>query len=54
MIGLITNSDGCPVAIEVFPGNTQDASTVEGKIKELRNTYGLKDIVFVGDRGMVT
>ena len=54
VIGLITNSDGCPVAIEVFPGNTQDASTVEGKIKELRNTYGLKDIVFVGDRGMVT
>lgn len=54
VIGLITNADGCPVAIEVFPGNTQDASTVEGKIKEIRTAYGLKDIVFVGDRGMVT
>jgi hypothetical protein len=54
VIGLITNADGCPVAIEVFPGNTQDASTVEGKIKELKTTYGLKDLVFVGDRGMIT
>ena len=40
--------------VEMFPGNTQDASTVEGKIKELRETYGLKEIIFVGDRGMVT
>lgn len=54
VIGLITNAQGCPVAIEVFPGNTQDAATVEGKLKELRVTYGIKDIVFVGDRGMVT
>jgi hypothetical protein len=31
VIGLLTNAEGCPVAVEVFPGNTQDASTVEGK-----------------------
>ena len=54
VIGLITNAEGCPVLVEMFPGNTQDASTVEGKIKELRETYGLKEIIFVGDRGMVT
>ena len=54
VIGLITTPDGCPVCVEVFPGNTQDASTVIEKITELRLRYGIKDIVFVGDRGMVT
>ena len=43
--------DGCPVGVEVFRGNTQDASTVPGKIEEVRVKYGIKDIVFVGDRG---
>jgi transposase len=54
VIGLLTSSDGCPVAVEVFPGNTQDASTVESKIKELRQSYGVKELVLVGDRGMIT
>ena len=54
VIGLLTSAEGCPVAVEVFPGNTQDAATVEGKIKELRTQYGVSELVFVGDRGMVT
>jgi transposase len=54
VIGLLTNADGCPVAVEVFPGNTQDASTVEAKVKELQTQYGIKDLVLVGDRGMIT
>jgi len=54
VIGLICNEDGCPVAVEVFPGNTQDASTVPDKIKEVREKYGIKKLIFVGDRGMVT
>jgi hypothetical protein len=54
VIGLLTSPDGCPVAVEVFPGNTQDASTVEAKVKELRHTYGIKEVVLVGDRGMIT
>lgn len=54
VIGLLTNADGCPIAVEVFPGNTQDASTVEGKVKELREKYGVSELVFVGDRGMIT
>ena len=54
VIGLITNDQGCPVSIEVFPGNTQDASTVAAKVAELRKSYGVKDIVLVGDRGMIT
>ena len=54
VIGLITTPDGCPICVEVFPGNTQDASTVIAKITELRHRFGIKDIVFVGDRGMIT
>lgn len=54
VIGLLTSAQGCPVAVEVFPGNTQDASTVESKIKELRQSYGVKELVLVGDRGMIT
>jgi transposase len=54
VLGLLCNAQGCPVGVEVFAGNTQDASTVLGKIQELRRDYGLKQITFVGDRGMVT
>ena len=54
VIGLLTDARGCPVAVEVFPGNTQDAATVEGKVKELRQRYGVSEVVLVGDRGMIT
>jgi transposase len=54
VLGLLCNAEGCPVGVEVFAGNTQDASTVLAKIQELRQDYGLKEVTFVGDRGMVT
>lgn len=54
VVGLLCNAEGCPVGVEVFAGNTQDASTVVAKIQELRRDYGLKEVTFVGDRGMVT
>jgi transposase len=54
VLGLLCNAEGCPVGVEVFAGNTQDASTVVAKIQELRRDYGLKDVTFVGDRGMIT
>jgi transposase len=54
VIGLLTNAAGCPVAIEVFEGNTGDPSTVASQIEKLRARFGLKRVVFVGDRGMVT
>lgn len=54
VVALVCNEDGCPVGVEVFPGNTQDASTVPDKIAHIREVYGVKEIVFVGDRGMVT
>ena len=54
VLGLLCNEQGCPVGVEVFAGNTQDAQTVLDKIQELRREYGLAQIVFVGDRGMIT
>lgn len=54
VISLLCNKDGCPVAVEVFPGNTKDETTVLSKINELKKKYDVKNIVFVGDRGMVT
>lgn len=52
--GVICNKEGCPLAIEVFPGNTKDETTVSEKIQELQNDYEIEKVVFVGDRGMLT
>lgn len=54
VLGLLCNGQGCPVGVEVFAGDTQDAQTVLEKIQELRREYGLAEIIFVGDRGMIT
>ena len=53
-IGLITNAEGCPVAVEVFRGNISDQMTVWGQAKKLAKSYGLSEVVFAGDRGMLT
>jgi len=54
VIGLVCNSEGCPIGVETFPGNTKDETTVVNKIGEVKRTYGVKELVFVGDRGMIT
>lgn len=54
VIGLICAEGGCPVAVEVFPGNTKDSTTVMQIVKQVKNDYAINDIVFVGDRGMTT
>ena len=54
VIGLVCNKQGCPLAVEIFPGKTKDETTVAEKIKELQKTYGMKKVIFVGDRGMLT
>jgi hypothetical protein len=54
VIALFCSAEGCPVGVEVFAGNTQDATTVPDKIAQLHAQYGLKEIIFVGDRGMIT
>jgi transposase len=52
--GLLTDEAGRPVAVEVYPGNTGDPSTVPDQVEKLRNRFGLDHVVLVGDRGMLT
>ena len=54
VISLLCDKNGCPVAVDVFKGNTKDETTVLDKVDEIKDKYGLEKIVFVGDRGMVT
>src|SRR4029450_461710 len=54
VFGLLTNAAGCPVAVEVWEGNTADPKTVPAQVKKLRQDFGLKRLVLVGDRGMIT
>ena len=46
--------DGWPIAHHVFEGNRRDAKTVPEVLRDLEQRFGLKRVVFVGDRGMVT
>ena len=52
--GLLCNKAGCPVAVEVFEGNTADPMTLGSQIEKVRERFGLKRVVLVGDRGMIT
>jgi transposase len=54
VFGLLTNAAGCPVAVEIFEGNTGDPKTVAAQVKKLRERFGLSHVVLVGDRGMIT
>ena len=54
VFGLLTNASGCPVAVEVFAGNTSDPKTVAAQVNKLRQQFGLSDVVLIGDRGMIT
>ena len=52
--GLLCAPDGCPIAIEVFEGNTADPMTLATQIDKLKQRFNLDHVVLVGDRGMVT
>src|SRR5438309_6295772 len=52
--GLLCAADGCPVAVEVFEGNTADPMTLAAQIDKLKQRFGLSRVVLVGDRGMIT
>ena len=54
VFGLLCNSAGCPVAVEVFTGNTADPKTLTPQVEKVRQKFGLSRIIFVGDRGMIT
>jgi hypothetical protein len=52
--GLLCAPDGCPVAIEVFDGNTADPMTLATQVEKLKRRFHLDHVVLVGDRGMIT
>ena len=54
VFGLLCDAKGCPVAVEVFEGNVGDSTTLKAQISKLQNNFGLKQLVLVGDRGMIT
>jgi len=54
VFGLLTDLEGCPVAVEVFDGNTGDPKTVAAQVKKLRQRFSLEHVILVGDRGMIT
>ena len=54
VVGLLTNRDGCPMAIEVFEGNTGDPKTVAAQIAKIRERFGIQRVILVGDRGVLT
>lgn len=52
--GLLTTKDGCPVAVQVFEGNTGDPATVSAQVAKIKDRFRLSSVVLVGDRGMIT
>jgi hypothetical protein len=52
--GLVTDPEGCPVAVEVFPGNTADPTAFVAAVDKVRTRFDLDRVVMVGDRGMIT
>jgi transposase len=54
VFGVLCAADGCPVAVEVFEGDTADPKTLAAQIAKLKGRFKLKRVVLVGDRGMIT
>jgi transposase len=54
VFGLVCTSEGIPVAVEVFAGNTADPATVASQVEKLKDRYGIDKLAWVGDRGMLT
>ncbi|HKA57670.1 MAG TPA: IS1634 family transposase [Gemmatimonadales bacterium] len=51
--GLVTDGRGCPVAVSVFEGNVSDTTTLLPDVQRLRERFGIREVVIVGDRGMI-
>ena len=54
VFGLLCTEKGCPVAVEVFSGDTGDPSTLQAQIAKIRDRFGLERVIMVGDRGLIT
>jgi len=52
--GLLTNVEGRPVSVQVYPGNTGDPTTVVDQVDKLQRRFQLSHVILVGDRGMLT
>jgi transposase len=52
--GALTDADGRPIAVHVYPGNTGDPKTIPDQVEALTKRFGLSRVVLVGDRGMLT
>src|SRR5512132_704792 len=52
--GVLTDADGRPIAVDVYPGNTGDPTTIPDQVAKLTRRFGLTRVVLVGDRGMLT
>jgi transposase len=53
VIGLLTDCEGDPISVQVFDGNTSDNTTVVEQVHKIHEQFGVSDIIFVGDRGMI-
>ena len=54
IVGLLCTPEGCPVAVEVFEGNTGDPATLGAQLRKVKHRFGLDRVVLVGDRGLIT
>ena len=54
VFGLLCNEKGFPIAVEVFEGNTSDLKTFTNQRDQVSSRFGIKTVVWVGDRGMIT
>jgi transposase len=54
VFGLMCDAEGCPIAIEVFEGNTADPTTLTNQIAKLKERFGIAQIIWVGDRGIIS
>ena len=52
--GLLCDREGRPIAVEVFDGNTGDPGTLGTQVEKLKRRFGLRHVILVGDRGMIT
>jgi transposase len=53
VIGLLTDDEGQPISCEVFHGNTRDTSTFKNQVDKVAQRFGIEEVTFVGDRGMI-
>lgn len=53
VVGLMTDAEGEPLAIRLYPGNTSDPKTFGPAVETMKVRFGAREVVMVGDRGMI-